>query len=1042
MTQEPATIGTNFQTLKNMRYTDTHIKSVQGMTKINSTALSTYLKVRNAYHFKKFQPAESHLLVQAYNTGLTASQILDNTTAIPSTGDYSATSVFTDSTGAGRGYFSAAPNGQLAYANGVDCCLWGGNEMECAAFITSTAAVTDTGNPTNPKDRTDEMKNTKTDADNIAVIGGGIDSYTVLMLHCDGADDSTTFTDSSSSAHTVTAVGNAKLDTTYKKFGESSGIFDGTGDYLTVPDHANWDFGTGDFTIDFWWRPSAVSVTNPFCGQYTDNNNTWSFGYNSLNTFYFTGVDSSTIIALYASGTVALSAGTWYHIELVRNGASVYLFLNGVSQTFTAGAAISTNSMPDIAEVLEIGARRNHTEVLNGHLDEFRISKGIARHTSNFTPRSVPYASSANTFLVGSPRPLKGIKAYVSNSNAIASSLTGSCWGNGTWNTLTLTDNTDTGASLAQTGTVTFDSTVAYAKPKFMCGYYLYWYQFTLSAGEAELYKITLDAPFQNIVDLWDNVFRDVVAAFVRKWTGLTDVTAKILRDDYDADVDTTYGDLSVLDGFSEPNNCIEVGFHEKISGLFLKIPEPNGNATVMGIDYYSGSGYSSVGTITDGTASGGKSLNNSGVVTWDNANINDETKTDSVQRGSGFWRADNYVTEPLYFYRIRFTNMLDAIVRLDYIGGIVASETINYFKFTIFAQGRIFLCCDMSGAKNKAIVSAKYMPQVFNGEDTADLYFGEDGELTCGVELFSQYGGNLYSMVLVFKDNETWVIAGQDIDQWNDNIFAISTIIGCPAPQTLRTINLVSDNNTGINRSLAIWQGANGVYMSDGRAPLPIYGDIEAYFDPNDARCIKASMVGDSEAWIDQTKQEYHLKIASGTSATSLNTELVYDVKRNKWFLIDRGTGNNLQCGVSVTDTYGNNYTYGFLDTGYTERLEYGNDFDGVDITSNFKTGDFTLMDSLAHETRLSDVKLIEVAKTTTTNSATFTHYANTSTSGTAKTMLPTNSGKRVAFPYFDEKLNGDPFHSIDISMVTDNETIGFEPIAIVVGFHATHQD
>ena len=191
MLSDPATIGTNFQTLTNMRYTDANIQSIAGNTKINSTALSTYLKVRNAHQYTKSQPAENHLLAQAYNTGLTASQVIENTTAIPSAGDFSATALWTDSTGAGRGYFSPAPNGQVVYANGVDTCIWGGNEMAPGAFIVSTAVVADDGSATNPRDYSEVMRNTKTDSENVALLGGGVDSYTKLMVHFDGVDAST-----------------------------------------------------------------------------------------------------------------------------------------------------------------------------------------------------------------------------------------------------------------------------------------------------------------------------------------------------------------------------------------------------------------------------------------------------------------------------------------------------------------------------------------------------------------------------------------------------------------------------------------------------------------------------------------------------------------------------------------------------------------------------------------------------------------------------------------------------------------------------------
>lgn len=103
MTGDPATIGTNFQTLSNMRYTDAHIQSIAGMTASNATALSSYPKVRNAFQFKKSQPVENHILVQAYNADLTASQILENTAQFPNSQRF----VFnTNASAAGDGFAS------------------------------------------------------------------------------------------------------------------------------------------------------------------------------------------------------------------------------------------------------------------------------------------------------------------------------------------------------------------------------------------------------------------------------------------------------------------------------------------------------------------------------------------------------------------------------------------------------------------------------------------------------------------------------------------------------------------------------------------------------------------------------------------------------------------------------------------------------------------------------------------------------------------------------------------------------------------------
>lgn len=1058
MLSDPATIGTNFQTLTNMRYTDANIQSIAGNTKINSTALSTYLKVRNAHQYTKSQPAENHLLAQAYNTGLTASQVIENTTAIPSAGDFSATALWTDSTGAGRGYFSPAPNGQVVYANGVDTCIWGGNEMKLGAFIASTAAVGEDVAATSPRDYSEALQNTRTDNENIALIGGGIDSYAKLVIDFDGVDDATTHT--AATGQTVTFVADAKLDSSQKKFGTTSLYLDGTGDYVTVPDSADWYFAADPFTLDCWIKKETAALSHGLIGQYTDANNYWHLRYEYVDDdaceYDFAVVVGGEYKAHYAYHYVHTTK--WTHLELGRNGANVYFFINGALQTPTSSTAISTNEVLNSTGALEIGASNNHASVFNGWIDMVRVSKGICRHTAAFTPPSVPYAENGRVLLIGSPRALQGIKAYVNVANAETATLTGSVWNGGTWDTLTLTDNTAVGGkSLAQTGTITFDSTVDTAEPRYIEGYFLYWYQFTLSAGSAELYHVTLDAPFQSIVDLWDGQYRDISAAYKMGTTTREDISLSVLRDDYEADTADTYANLDSFNAY--PTQCLEFGFEEKMGGMHFRIPPEHTNSTadtIMSVDYWNGSAYVSVGAVSDGTSDSGISFAKSGTVTWNNSNLTDETKTNKMGSQTiwsplsdptttesiwGWWNVKpTYVSSPLYFYRVRFDKAFDSTTRLNYVGGITSEIDISYYKFPIFAQGRILLCADMSGEKNKALVSAKYMPQVYNGIDTVEIYFGEEGELNCGTEIYSQYGGNLYSLILMFKDTETWIVAGQEIGQWENNVFPLSSTIGCPAPLTLKTVNLAVEPGAGINRSLAIWQGSSGIYMSDGRAPIPIHNDIKEYFDMNDSRCITLSKIGDSVGFVDSSKQEYHWLFANATS-TTLNKELVYDIKRNKWFEIDRGTGMDLQFGLNVEDTNGNQYTYGFIDTGYMERLEYGNTFDGNSIVSTFQFGDFAPL-GLSFATQLDHLKLISVIPTTATDDVTCTHYADTSSTGTDYTLDVSTTGYRLSKPAFDSKLQSEVYHSLKFTKTTDDEVSGFKPISVVATFHQLAED
>lgn len=1103
---------------------------------------------KSVFHFSKSQPAESHVLVQSDDD--TDVKIYENTTVIPDAGTFEDDVIWTDSSGAGLGRFSDAPDGQMIYCNEVDSCIWGGNEIKVGAFITSTAVIADAGSATDPKDFTKEINNTKQDGDNVVYIGGGIDTYTKLLIHANEADGTagTDIIDSETTPKTITAAGDAQVDTSQAKFGTGSVKFDGTGDYLTLADSDDWYMGTGKFTIDFQVYYKSSYGTEGYFQQRVDADNEVCC-YTQNGYVYFQIRSGGTTVVTVQGTITRLKFNDWNHIAIIRgwggNTNDWVVTINGNKNSVSA--VTDADAWPDLAAAFEIGRCYSGVNILylNRWIDEFRVSKGIARWTENFTPPERAYTDSSNYWLVGSQRPLKGLKYYISNGNTIVSVMTGKEWNGNSWSDLTLTDNTDTGASLAVTGTVTFNSTVDSAKPKYLDGYFLYWYQFYVDAGDATIYHTTLDAPFQDIIDMWDGVYRSVTR-FYKYTTAYLDNTINVLENDYYVSTASSYCDLSSMGAYSDPNNCLEIGFTEKMTGIQIQVAPDYTNSTAdttATIDYWTGTEYVTVGTITDGTSESDISLAKSGVISWNNSALSNETLKVIAN------------SPPLYYYRVRFDKAMDASVRVSYVSGITAQKEIGYYKFPVFAQGRVLLCGDMANEKNKATCSAKFMPQTYNGNDSVDLYFGESGELTCGMELFSLYGSSLYSIILMFKDYETWMVSGQDIDVWTNNTFLVSSSIGCPAPLTLKTINLSSEPGTGVNRTLAIWQGTDGVYMSDGRAPIPIHIDIKEYFDRSDSRCIRASKIGDSIGFVDHSKQEYHLLIASGSSATTLNVELVYDIHRNKWFQIDRTL--DLQNGTEVHDTDGNAYNYGFLDTGYMERLEYGTDFDGNDIVHTVQFGDFPLSE-LAFQTRLSHAKLITVAKTTTSNEVTCTHYADTgivetavaavgtitmsgiatenetfvidtqtftwkaaraatgqvtiganaaaavanivtavtedlstvtasdgtgdtvvvtavktgvlgnsiiftedstnmavdgsdvlggTTAGayataTTKTMSPSRTGHRLAIPYFDEKYDGDPFHSFKFTMTTNDETVGIEPLALVLTYHDTKED
>lgn len=213
-----------------------------------------------------------------------------------------------------------------------------------------------------------------------------------LLLHCDGTDGSTTFTDSAGSK-TVTAVGDAQIDTAESKFGGASGLFDGTGDELTVPDSAEWDFGSGDFTVDCWIRPT-VSGNQGIIGQYGSSQRAWQiFQFGTTLRFQWT-TDGSTQ-QLLDGGTLALN--TWQHIAVVRNGTTLSSYIDGVevatvsnSDTFFASSAL-----------LRIGSE-NGSSFFNGHLDEIRLLKGTAAWVTDFTPPASAYILGVSDMVLNS----------------------------------------------------------------------------------------------------------------------------------------------------------------------------------------------------------------------------------------------------------------------------------------------------------------------------------------------------------------------------------------------------------------------------------------------------------------------------------------------------------------------------------------------------------------------------------------------------------------------------------------------------------------
>jgi hypothetical protein len=202
-----------------------------------------------------------------------------------------------------------------------------------------------------------------------------------LLLHMDGTNGSTTFTDSSSSNRTITAFGNAQISTAQNKFGGASALFDGNGDYLTAPSDASFAFGTGNFTVEGWVYFGNLSTFSTIVSTRGQGNSLtgWTIGLDSSERpyFYTNGFD------ILGS---ALAQNTWHYFAVAKDGSNLQMYIDGaqVGSTFTD---TKNYTLQDLA----IGSVTGGLQVWNGYIDDLRITKGVARYTANFTAPTAPF---------------------------------------------------------------------------------------------------------------------------------------------------------------------------------------------------------------------------------------------------------------------------------------------------------------------------------------------------------------------------------------------------------------------------------------------------------------------------------------------------------------------------------------------------------------------------------------------------------------------------------------------------------------------------
>jgi hypothetical protein len=216
------------------------------------------------------------------------------------------------------------------------------------------------------------LKYTVGTAESISVPASPITGGTVLLNFTNaGIFDAATINDGQT-------VGNAQVSTTQAKWPPTGISFDGTGDNLTVIDKPELRIGTGDFTIEGWVYLNATGVAYGLVSKGTATTG-WSVNVTSGNKLQF------SYTATQLTGATSLVSGTWYYFAVVRAGTAsgnLRVILNGATDATSAGAV---NDDFNQTNVLYVGADRVAGAVLNGYLQDIRITNGYARTTSTPT---------------------------------------------------------------------------------------------------------------------------------------------------------------------------------------------------------------------------------------------------------------------------------------------------------------------------------------------------------------------------------------------------------------------------------------------------------------------------------------------------------------------------------------------------------------------------------------------------------------------------------------------------------------------------------
>jgi len=197
-------------------------------------------------------------------------------------------------------------------------------------------------------------------------------------------------------SHAISTTGSPSITATFSPYAGGSSLNLNGSSYITALDNADYELGSGDFTIDMWARGTTVAGNRCFLGKSQDSNgiSPYLMQLNASNQVQFLldqdGAGPWEVNQLSSAVTV----NTWFHTSIVRSGDTLYFFLNGTLITSTAYTGTLVNNANDIM----IGALdffgSGVSNYFTGQVADLRITAGVARYTTNFSVPTIAYPTS------------------------------------------------------------------------------------------------------------------------------------------------------------------------------------------------------------------------------------------------------------------------------------------------------------------------------------------------------------------------------------------------------------------------------------------------------------------------------------------------------------------------------------------------------------------------------------------------------------------------------------------------------------------------